>query len=35
MLLQVGDVSELIPALSRAKRNGLKLALHTAEVSSY
>ena len=30
--LQVETVSELIPVLQLAKQNGLKLALHMAEV---
>ena len=34
MCVQVGDVSELLPALTHAKQNGLKLALHLAEVST-
>lgn len=33
--LQAGGVSELLPALTHAKQNGLKLALHVAEASGY
>lgn len=35
LLLQVGNVSELFPALTHAKQSGLYLALHMAEVSSH
>jgi len=31
---QTGNIPELVPALTQAKKNGLKLALHVAEVRS-